>query len=253
MIFHFTILLWTIIFSIGLEFVALNPFFPTWNWYIFSILPLIIISFLACQKITKRSTDTFLPGLLSFAVPTLLSLIDSPIQRQIFVGLSALMYYFALLGLYRLHHSPNDKTARAFLNSAAVAGLFFYYTGIYGFYLNFSFPLWGLMLLYFLGTALTSYKTLTGVGHIGVQGRRRKLYSMLLGLFMGEMAWVISFWPFGYLTTGSLALVFFYLAWDTSFDAFYETLSLKKALLRTLFFVFLIGVVLFSTPWWIVI
>jgi hypothetical protein len=163
------------------------------------------------------------------------------------------MYYFSLLGLYRLHHAPEDKTARAFLNSAAVAGLFFFYAGIYGFYLNFSFPLWGLMVLFFFGTALTTYKTFTGVGHVGVEGRRRKLYSILLGLFMGEMAWVVSFWPFGYLTAGSLALVFFYLAWDISFDAFYEVLSLKKAIVRILFFFILIGIVLWSTPWHIFI
>lgn len=253
MIFHFTILLWTIIFSFGLEFVALNPFFPTWSWYIFSILPLVAISFLACRKITKRYTDTFLPGLLSFAAPTLLSLIDTPTQRQIFVFLSALMYYFALLGLYRLHHAPEDKTAQALLNTAAVAALFFYFTGIFGFYLNFSFPVWGLMILFFAGTALTSYKTFVSVERKETEKKRRILYSVLIGLFLSELAWVMSFWPFGYLTAGSLVLVFFFLVWDTSFDAFHQELSLKKAVIRIAFFFFLVGIVLLSTPWHILV
>ena len=253
MIFHFTIFFWTLIFLCGLEFIAVSPILLEWSWYIFSITPLLIISLLACRKITKRFTDVFLPGLLSFAAPTLLSLIDYPTQRQMFVVLSALMYYFALLGLYRLRHAPTDQTAQSFLNIAAVAALFFYYTGIFGFYLNFSFPLWGLMVLYFLGTALTSYKTFAGVEREGVEKRRLILYSTLLGLFACEMAWVMSFWPFGYLTAGVLVLVFFFLAWDISFDAFHRVLSLKKAVSRILFFFLLIGILLWSTPWHILV
>jgi len=253
MIFHFTIFFWTLIFSLGLEFIALNPFFPTWNWYIFSIVPLLIISLIACRKVTKRFTDVFLPGLLSLTAPTLLSLIDSSSQRQAFVFLSALMYYFALLGLYRLGHAPRDKTAQVFLNTASVAALFFYYTGIFGFYLNFSFPLWGLMILYFLGTALTSYKTFVSVGRESMEKRRLILYSALLGLFMSEMAWEMSFWPFGYLTAGVLGLIFFFLLWDISFDAFHQVLSLRRAVLRILFFFVLIGILLYSTPWHILV
>jgi hypothetical protein len=253
MIFHFTVFFWTIIFSLGLEFIAVNPIFPAWSWYIFSIIPLIVISLIACRRITKRSTDVYLPGLLSIAAPTLLSLIDYPAQRQVFVVLSAFMYYFALLGLYRLRYAPQDQTAQAFLNTAAVAALFFYYTGILGFYLNFSFPLWGLMTLYFFGTALTSYKTFTGIGHGDTENRRRMLYSTLLGLFMSELAWVMSFWPFGYLTSGALVLVFFFLAWDISFDAFHRTLSIKKAVFRILFFFLLIGILLSSASWRILV
>ncbi|MFZ2299597.1 MAG: hypothetical protein WAW00_00490 [Candidatus Moraniibacteriota bacterium] len=253
MLFHFTVFFWSIVFFLGLELIAVNPIFPAWSWYIFSILPLIIISLIASRRITRRFSDAFLPGLLSITAPTLLSLIDYPAQRQAFVIVSALMYYFALLGMYRLRHAPYDRTAQAFLNTAAMAAIFFFYAGVYGFYLNFSFPLWGLMLLYFFGTALTSYETFIGIEREGGEKKRLVLYSMLLGLLMGEMAWVMSFWPFGYLTTGALALIFFFMAWDISFDAFHRTLSLKKAVIRIIFFLVLIGILLFSTPWRILI
>lgn len=253
MIFHFTVFFWSVIFALGLEVVAINPIFPSWGWYFFSIFPLVVISIMASQRVTKRYTDALLPGLLSFAVPTLLSLIDHPFQRQVFVVLSTLMYYFALLGIYRLRHAPQDKTAQAFLNTAGVAAIFFFYAGIYGFYLNFSFPLWGLMLLYFFGTALLSYETFIGIEREGGEKRRLLLYSTLLGLLMGEMAWVMSFWPFGYLTAGAIVLIFFFLAWDISFDAFHHTLSLKKAVVRILFFFILIAVLLSSTPWHILV
>lgn len=251
MIFHFAILFWSITFLIGLEIVALNPIFASWQWYLLSIGSLTLISLVASRRLTGTISDAFIPLLLSFASPTLLSLIDNPGERQVFIVLSAVMYYGALLGNYRLHHAPTDKTAEAFLNSSAMAAMFFFYAGLYGFYLNFSFPLWGLMILYFVGTALTSYETF-----ITVDKKERKrviLYSALLGLIMGEMAWVMSLWPFGYLTTGALGVILFFCVWDIAFDAFRETLSLRKALTRILFFFGLILLLLTSSPWRILV
>ena len=253
MIFHFTVLFWSVVFLLGLELVALNPIVPTWSWYIFAIAPLLIISFLASRRITKRGADAFLPGLLGISAPMLLSLIDNAAEQQVFVAVSALMYYFALLGMYRLRHAPEDQTAQAFLNTAAMAGLFFFYAGMYGFYLNFSFPLWGLMLLYFFGTMLASYETFIGIEREGADKKRLWFYGILLGLLMSEMAWVMSFWPFGYLTAGALALIFLFMLWDISFDAFHRTLSLKKAAWRIFFLLVLVGILLLSTPWRILV
>lgn len=251
MIFHFSVLFFSLIFAVGLELVAQSALLASWSWYLLSISPLIIVSFLASKRLTDRFSDGFIPILLSISSPTLLSLIDSPSERQVFVVLSALMYYCALLGNFRLRHAPTDKTGEAFLNTAAMAAMFFYYAGLYGFYLNFSFPLWGLMILYFLGTALTSYETFMTVDK--KERSRVVLYSVLLGLIMGEMAWVMSLWPFGYLTTGVLGVIFFFIAWDIAFDAFRESLSLRKAVIRILFFLGLISLLLISSPWRILV
>ena len=213
---------------------------------------LIIVSLLASRRLTGDIANAFIPVLLSLASPTLpFSLIDYPSERQVFIVLSAFMYYAALLGNYRLHHAPTDKTAEAFLNSAAMAAMFFFYAGLYGFYLNFSFPLWGLMLLYCIGTALTSYETFITVDK--KERRRVILYSLLLGFIMGEMSWVMSLWPFGYLTIGALGTIFYFLIWDISFDAFRDKLSLKKAAVRILFFLGLILLLLISSPWRILV
>ena len=251
MLFHFTVFFWTVIFYLGLQTVAVNLIFPTWTGYILSVVPLIIISLLASRRLTKRYADAFLPGLLSLTAPTLLLLIDHVTKRQIFVVVSAIMYYFSLLGIYRLRHAPTDKTAKSLLYSAAMAAMFFFYAGLYGFYLNFDFPLWGLMLLFFLGTALTSFETFIGVDKD--QRNRVRTYSALLGLIMGEMAWVESFWPFGYLTTGALTLIFFFVILDISVDGFRNKLSLKKATLRLLFFLGLVTLLLLSSSWRILV
>lgn len=251
MIFHFSIFSWSFLFFAGLELVSRSPILASWSWYLLAIVPLVFISLLASHRLTARFADAFLPGLLSVSSPMLLSLIDSPAQRQVFVVLSAGMYYFALLGNYRLRHAPTDKTGEAFLNASAMAAMFFFYAGLYGFYLNFNFPLWGLMLLYFFGTTLTSYETFMSIDQ---KERRRVLfYSALLGLIMGEMIWVMSLWPFGYLTTGAIGSILFFIVWDISFDAFRETLSLRKATTRILFLLVLILLLLLSSPWRILV
>lgn len=251
MIFHFSVFFWSFVFGIALELVAESSMFASWNWYLLSIFPLVLISLVASRRLTERFSDAFLPILLSLSSPILLSLIDSPSQRQVFVVLCAVMYYFALLGNYRLRHAPTDKTGEAFLNASAMAAIFLYYTGLYGFYLNFSFPLWGLMLLYFVGTTFTSYETFITVDK--KERERVLLYSVLSGLIMGEMVWVMSLWPFGYLTTGAIGTILYFIVWDISFDAFRQTLSLRKATVRILFFLALILLLFLSSPWRILV
>ncbi len=251
MIFHFAIFFWTAVFFLGLELVAASPIDLSWGGYLLSVVPLVIISFVAARRLTKRFSDASLPGVLSFTVPTLLLLVDHPAERQAFISISTLMYYFALLGVYRLRHAPQDQTAQAFLNAAALAAMFFFYAGLYGFYLNFSFPLWGMMLLYFFGTAFVSYETFIALER--EERRRMVLYSLLLGLAMGEMVWIMSFWPFGYLTTGALGLMIFFILWEVAFDVFRRTLSLRKALIHFLLFFGLMILLAVSSPWRILV
>jgi hypothetical protein len=252
MIFHFALLLWTAVFSLWLGYVAFHPTDPSWGQYALSILPLVAVSLLASRKITGIFSGAFLSVLLSVTAPVLLSLIDRPIEREAFVVLSGLMYYFSLLGIYRLRHAPNDRTAQSILNTSAMAAMFFCYAGLYGFYLNFSFPLWGLMILYFLGSTLVSRETFIDVDR-GEGSPRVILYSVLIGFVMGEMAWVSSLWPFGYLTVGAIDLTLFFMAWDVASDAFRKELSLKKAVVRILFFVVIIALLLLSSSWRILV
>lgn len=239
------------VFLFGLEAIASSPVVLTWLWYLSAALPLLMISLLASRRLTKRYTAGFIPGLFSLVVPVLLSLISTQAERRVFVFLAALMYYFSLLGIYRLRHSPKDKTAQAFLNTAAMAAMFFFFAGAFGFYLNFSFPSWGLMLLIASGAALTSYATFL---RAEIREKRRvQLYSLLIGFIMGEAAWVLTFWPFGYLTMGATTLIFYFIVWDISVDAFRNTLSLRKAIGRLLFFVLLIALLLISSPWRILV
>lgn len=247
MIFHFTLLLWSVIFSAGLWFVAQGEVVLEWSWYLYTIGPLALISVIAAHRVTHRVVDAAIPMLLSVTAPVLLSLIDAPLEREVFVMLAGVMYYLGLLALYRLHYTPTDKTAQSMLSVAVMSAVFFYYAGIYGFYINFNFPIWGLMLLFLSGTAAASYQTFVVRGR---KERRRALsYSLVIGIIMGEVAWALGFWPFGYLTTGAIALVLYAILWDIAFDVFHRELSIKRAALRIFFFLGLVLLLLFSTPW----
>lgn len=185
--------------------------------------------------------------LLSVTAPVLLSLIDTALERQLFVMIAGSMYYLGLLALYRLRYAPTDKTAQSMLSVAVMSAVFFFYAGIYGFYVNFNFPLWGLILLFFFGTGAASYQTF--VVRVRKDRRRALSYSLTIALLMGEMAWVFGFWPFGYLTTGAIALILYAILWDIAFAVFHRELSIQRVALRILFFLGLILLLLWSTPW----
>lgn len=247
MIFHFTILLWSLIFSAGLWFVAQGQVILEWGWYLSTIGPLVIISVISAKRVTHRVVDASIPMLLSVTAPILLSLIDAQIEREIFVMIAGIMYYLGLLALYRLRHAPADQTAQSMLSVAVMSAVFFFYTGIYGFYINFNFPIWGLILLFLSGTVAASYQTF--VTRERKDRRRAAMYSLIIGIIIGEMAWAIGFWPFGYLTAGTIALILYAMLWDIAFSVFHKELSLKRTIFRILFLLLLILLLLLSTPW----
>lgn len=251
MLFHLTIFFFTALFFLGLEFTAAHPILQSWSWYFFSISPLLILSLVAAKRLTHNLKDSFLPSLLAFSSPTLLSLVSSPSRKHWFIVLSSLMYYFALLAIYRLRGSPSDKTGSAFLQSAGVAGLFFVYAAAYGFYLNFSVPLWELTAVSFAATTLASYQMFRG----GMKRGRKEIfsYSLFLGAFLGEVTWALNFWPFGYLTIGSATVIIFYLFWDLTNDIVEHRFSLRKLWWQAGILLVLLVLLIASSPWRIVV
>jgi len=66
---------------------------------------------------------------------------------------------------------------------------------------------------------------------------------------MAEIVWILNFWPFGYLTTGVISLIFYYVFWDLIQCHFFNMLSKKRVLGHMLIFGFLVAMVLSSTRW----
>lgn len=242
MFFYFPAFFYALIFSAGLELIIRQP-----ELIFYILAALVLFSLWSAMKIGKRWLFAITPLVFSVSSATLLYFIDLPTGKHAFVFFSTLMYYLSLLSAYRLRYYIGDQTARGLFMAVAIAAIFLFYSASYGFYLNFFVPLWMLMLAYFLTAFLISYQYFQII-----ERKRIKLiliYSVLLGLAMAEIAWIISFWPFGYLTTGVIALIFYYVLWDLAQSYFLNILSKKRVIANIILFSFLITIILASSKW----
>jgi hypothetical protein len=242
MFFHFRALLYSLIYLGVIEFIEIR------EQYIFFILPaLVLLSIIASRRISGKWNLSIIPVILAISSSSLIYLIDNLWSRQIFILISFSFFYFLMLGNYRLGVYLKDQTARALIASGLVAGLFLFFSSVYGFYLNFDVPIWWLMISYLIVSVLASFQYLKLI-----ETKRKAivwLYSFLLGLIMAEIAWVINFWPFGYLTTGVISLIFYYILWDLVQSYFLNLLSKKRVLANVILFSLLTGLILVSSRW----
>ncbi|NTW30057.1 MAG: hypothetical protein HGB34_01365 [Candidatus Moranbacteria bacterium] len=247
MIFHFTIFFWSIAFFLGMQFVAAREYESFWVGYLFSTLFLSILSLVSAKKITKQLRNSFIPLLLSFSAPSVLALVDDRGEKLVFSLLASGMYYVAFLALYRLRFAPKDRTARSLLSVAMLSALFFFYAAAFGFYLNFSVPLSALVFSFAIGSFGAAFQTLSSA--LPGDKRRVALYASIVAFAVGEIAWTISFWPFGYLATGAVSLLSFFILWDMANSLFLGLISRKRTLWYLAISLVSIGLVLATSPW----
>lgn len=234
-------LLYSLVFMAGLE---LTIFRPVWLFFVVTIL--LLAAFYEGKKIGQRWRYSILPVFFTIFSIALLHLVSLMSEKQIFVILVSLMYYLALFGTYRLGIFAGDQTARGMIMAATSAAIFFTYAGAYGLYLNFLVPLYVLMLTYLIVTLFISYQYFS---IIEKNHNKVWIYSFLLALFMVELIWTMNFWPFGYLTTGIIALILYYVLWDLTQSYFLNLLSRKRVVANMIFFSALIILVLLSAKW----
>jgi len=241
MFIKFRPLLYSIVFLAGLETTIFAP------GYLFWIAGfLFLASFYEGKKVGQRWRYVILPVFFTISSIVLLQLVSLMTEKQIFITLVSLMYYLALFGTYRLGIFEDDLTARGMIMASTSAAIFFAYAGAYGLYLNFLVPLYVLMMTYLIVTLLISYQ------YFAIIEKNKKkvwVYSFLLALFMVELIWTINFWPFGYLTTGIIALILYYVLWDLTQSYFLNLLSRKRVIANMVFFSTMIMLVLLSSKW----
>ena len=176
----------------------------------------------------------------------LLYLISILWEKQIFIFIAIIAYYLILLGTFRLKEYANDQTARAMIMASTVATIFFAFSSTYGLYLNFLVPLWVLMLVYFSITIFLSFQYFS---LIELNSRKIWTYCLLLSLVMTEIIWTMNYWPFGYLTTGVISLILYYVLWDLTQSHFLNLLSRRRVIVNMTFFSIVVVMVLLSAKW----
>ncbi len=235
-------LLYSLIFLLGLEGIAYRHGFA-----LYVTIALFIFSAYQGAKIGRKWIFSVLPVFFTISSAALLYLITLPIEKQVFIFLSSGLYYLSLLGAYRLEKYSEDLTAKSMNMTATAATLFFTFSSTYGFYLNFLVPIYYLMLIYSITAFLVSYQYFILIKKDNKQ--ETVLYSSILALLMAEIVWMLNYWPFGYLTTGSIALILYYILWELSRSHLLNQLSRRRVVLNMIFFSFLISVVLLTSKW----
>lgn len=226
----------------GLEFLSLKGFWLA----CLIVLVLAIYFFQIARRISKRLSMTPMPVIFAFSSMGLLYFVQSEKQEHLLIALAAIAYYFIHLALYRLKFYHKDKTARGIVAAGTLATIFLFYANCFGIYLNFAIALWILMFVLMLITALVSYQYFWLIN----DDKKNVLnYSLVLGLIMAEIVWILNFWPFGYLTTGVIGLIFYYVLWDLVQSHFCNQLSKKRVVGNLIFFGLLVAMVLSSTRW----
>lgn len=258
MFLKFRPLIYSLLFYVGLELIVL---FHHWAHIVGFFL--FLLAFYEGKKVGKKWHFSILPAIFTVSTVSLLYLVRLNYEQQIFIALAAVIYYLALFGAYRLGNYKGDQTALAMKTTAAAATIFFTYTGFYGIYLNFLVPLYVLMLAYLVVTLLVSYHHFSSL-YLGSQNdangnqtnastkinkKTRWIYSFALGLAMAEIIWTMNYWPFGYLTTGTIAFILYYILWDMSVGYFQNMLSKKRVVANLALFSVLVTLILLCSKW----
>lgn len=241
MFFYFRALAHSILFLIILELIAYDDQRIFWLTFL-----LVGVTLWGVKNILKKFIFSAIPVIFAISATAMLYLIDSMIEKHVFIILGSLIYYLSLLGIFRLKIAPQDQTARGMIAASVATALFFFYSAVYGIYLNFSIPLWVLMLIFLAVTTLVSYEYFS---IINSNKKAVQNYSLILGMLMAEVAWMINFWPFGYLTTGVITLILYYVFWDLTQSHFLNTLSQKRLVANLVFFSLIIGLILTTSRW----
>jgi hypothetical protein len=247
MIFHIAVFLYSLAFYGVLVWLSREPIVPSWSWYLASITVLIFLSLSASRRLTGKWYPAFLPSVVSFSALLLLSLIDIVWEQRVFNIVVSSLYYGALLGIYRLRQAPEDRTARALLNTSALAALFFSYAAAYGLYLNYAVPLGLLIAVFFVATTIVAFQTLFWVGRD--DWHQVFLVALALGMIVGEIIWVLHFWPFGYLMIGSVTLILFYVLWRAALEIMGGTFEPKRMAIEGTVLLVLLALLLLTAPW----
>ncbi|HLN19267.1 MAG TPA: hypothetical protein VK255_03815 [Patescibacteria group bacterium] len=216
---------------------------------------LILISLFEGRHLGKSWQFSILPVFFTISSTALLYLIGLPYEQHVYTALAFILYYMSLFGAWRLGKYPGDKTAQGMNMAATAATIFFAYAGAYGLYLNFLVPLYWLMISYMIVTLLVSFQYFSIIYPSNVEnvlkgGKKTVwIYSFLLALAMAEIIWTMNFWPFGYLTTGVIALILYYVLWDIIHSHFLNILSKKRVMTNMTVFSLLIMIILLSSKW----
>lgn len=278
MLFKLNAFLFSLIFIVALE---ASVYREVWFFNVLGFL--VVFSVFVVWPMAGKMRFLAIPFFLSLGSLSLLYLIDGKFERQVFIVLSGTVYYLALLGAYRLRLYDCDQTAQGMLNLATLATGFFWFVSNYGWYLNFTISAWSLVITFISSTFLIGLPSLriaseafrkikerTEVKNAekvtekeGIQAETEfyeqqdylkvMMLNFVISLLMGQIIWALALWPFGYLTTGVVALIIYFIMWDIVRRYIKGVLTRGSVVTNIILSTIAVGGILFSAQWALVI
>ncbi len=243
---HVPIGVYAVVYALGL--LAVVRFALSDVMYVsIAVAALAVLSALAGRMIARHFFFAIVPVTLSIASLTLLFFIDSPRQQDVLIALVGVLVYGVMLGSYRLSRQPRDAVARGMVIAGATTAVFFAYAAVFAVYLNFVIPAWVIGVCVFVVTTIISWQYFVMIAH----GRfvQTIVYAVALGSVLTEAALSAVAWPFGYLTTGVVLLMIYYILWDLAQSFFLDRLSKTRLVVNVIFFLGMATMVLVSAQW----
>lgn len=241
------------IFLLAMEYAA-HKFFNLESVFgdvpaLFSVLAVVFLSIILSRKVFYRKwfMMLLLPMVFSLVLLALLFFIDQDVQRQLFVLIGTILFYLIQLGSARISVSQSDETGRGMIAASTIGTLFIFFAFTNGLYVNYSVELWYMVAVYGIVTFFLSWQFFLIL--VPKDMKRSFFYSAILAFFSAELFGIASFWPFGYLTTGVVLLIFYYVLWDL-FQAHYLDLLTKRRVLADFSILILLSAVVLTTTRW---
>lgn len=247
--------------------VLLETMFFREDWFWWILFSMIFLSFFMIWPFIRKIYFLAIPLLISANSVVFLFLVDSNIEKQIFIGLTVGIYYLTLLGIYRLKFYCKDETARAMLDLGILTAAFFSFVCGFALFLNYQIEVWMLLVAFcavvfsvsfpsFYICAISKCKE-RKVAHLGrifeISNINVTFLSLILAVVMAQIVWGISFWPFSYLTIGIILLIIFFVMWNMTKSFFLGYFSLRSVLITGVGAGLLITVILVTAQWDLVV
>ncbi len=250
------------------------------DYYFYVLLFLFLFNLLLIWPLAGRLRFLAIPFFLSIGSLNLLYLIDGWEKRILFTALATFIYYLSLLGANRLKKYDCDQTAQSMINLATIVTVFFWFSSNYGWYLNFNIDSWILVVTTIASTFFIIFPSLTicfiscyKVHYRQSQKKQIKtdklafllafkkqlqvqrlalFFSFLIAFVIGEIIWGLSFWPFGYLTTGMTAVIILFVFWSIVRRFIQRKLTKRFVIVNIISMLILIILLIGTSPWQII-
>ncbi len=206
-----------------------------------------VLTLIAARIITGHIFLAIVPVGLLLGVAGLIFFMDGALQRVIAVGVVTILAYAAMLGSHRVSRSVHDAVARGMVIAAATMTLFLWYALIFAVYMNYVIPRFMPAIASGVITAVIAWQYFI----IVVRGSllRTVIYAGAIALVVGQVAWSVAMWPFGYLTNAVIMLMVYYVLWDMCHCLFCQQLSRSRAVVNIITLLIVATLVLMSAQW----